>query len=226
MTEAARPLEGRVALVTGATRGIGAAVARRFAAEGAHVVLVGRTVGALEEIDDAIKAGGGRATLVPLDLTDFDRIDQLATVLHERYGRLDILVGNAAVLGSIGPMGHMTPADFQTVLDVNLTANWRLIRAFDAMLRLAPAGRALFSTCIVGREPTAYWSAYALSKAALEMMALTWSAELEKTNVKVALIDPGPVRTGLRRKVFPGEAPSDSATPDAAAALFLEHAIA
>ncbi|HLY57571.1 MAG TPA: SDR family NAD(P)-dependent oxidoreductase [Stellaceae bacterium] len=218
-------LAGRVALITGATRGIGAAVARRFSAEGAHVVLIGRTVGALEEIDDAIKIAGGTATLVPLDLKEFDKIDQLAGVLTDRHGKLDILVGNAAVLGSIGPMGHMTPEEFRNVMDINVTANWRLVRAFDPLLRRAPKAHALFTTCEAGHEPTAYWSAYAMSKAALEMMTLTWAAELTKTNVKVALIDPGPVRTGLRRKVFPGEHPSAAAAPEAVASLFLQHVL-
>lgn len=225
MTEEAEPLAGRIALVTGATRGIGAAVARRFAVEGAHVILVGRTVGGLEENDDAIKAAGGSATLVPLDLRDFDRIDQLAQVVHHRYGRLDILVGNAAMLGSIGPMGHMTPADFQAVIDVNVTANWRLIRAFGPLLRRAPEAHALFTTCAAGHEPTAYWSAYALSKAALEMMARTWAAELKKTKVKVTLVDPGPVRTGLRRKIFPGEHSAAVPAPEAVAGLFLQHVL-
>jgi len=223
MTE--RALAGRVALITGATRGIGAAVATRFAAEGAHVVLTGRTVGALEEIDDRVRGSGGTATLVPLDLTQFDRIDQLAAALHERFGRLDILIGNAGVLGSIGPMGHMTPQEFQTIIDVNLTANWRLIRACDPLLRLAKRGHALFTTCSVGHEPTAYWSAYALSKAGLEMMVQTWAAELQKTRVTAALVDPGPVRTALRRKAFPGEGPDAAATPEAAAEIFLRHVL-
>jgi NAD(P)-dependent dehydrogenase (short-subunit alcohol dehydrogenase family) len=218
-------LADRVALITGATRGIGAAVATRFAAEGAHVVLTGRTVGALEEIDDKVRGLGGTATLVPLDLTQFDRIDQLAAALHERFGRLDILIGNAGVLGAIGPMGHMTPKEFQTIIDVNLTANWRLIRACDPLLRLATRGHALFTTCSVGHEPTAYWSAYALSKAALEMMVQTWAAELLKTRVTAALVDPGPVRTALRRKAFPGEAPDAAATPEAAAEIFLRHVL-
>ncbi len=219
-------LDGRVALITGATRGIGAAVARAFAAEGAHVVLVGRTVGGLEEVDDAIRAAGGAATLVPLDLAEFDRIDQLAVAVHQRWGRLDMLVGNAATLGSIGPMGHMSPRDFQTVMDVNLTANWRLIRAFDPLLRLAPEAQALFTTCSVGHTPTAYWSAYAFSKAGLEMMVQTWAAELLKTKVTVSLVDPGPVGTALRRKAFPGEHVADVPTPESVVPLFLRHALA
>src|SRR5260370_6488795 len=139
-------LAGRIALITGASRGIGAAVARRFAAEGAHVVLAARTVGGLEELDDAIRAAGGSATLVPLDLRDFIKIDELAAKLFDRYGRLDILVGNAAEFGVFSPLGHIDPAIWAEVIDLNLTANWRLIRAMDPLLRAAPAGRAIFVT--------------------------------------------------------------------------------
>lgn len=219
-------LKDRVALITGATRGIGAAIARCFAAEGAHLVLVGRTVGALEEVDDQVRAAGGdSATLVPLDLCEHGRIDQLALALHQRFGRLDILVGNAATLGTIGPMGHMAADKYQAVMDLNLTANWRLVRAFDPLLRLAPAGRAIFTTCRIGHEPTAYWSAYAMSKAGLEMMARTWAEELGHTRVQVRLVDPGPVRTGLRRAAFPGEDPATLKGPDEVAGLFLEAAL-
>jgi NAD(P)-dependent dehydrogenase (short-subunit alcohol dehydrogenase family) len=215
-------LAGRIALVTGASRGIGAAVAVRLAAEGAHPILVARTTGALEEIDDRIREAGGAATLLPLDLTQFDQIDQMAAAIHQRFGRLDILIGNAAILGSLGPMGHMEPAKFQQLMDLNVTANWRLIRALDPLLRLAPAAHALFATCAAGHEPTAYWSAYAMSKAALEMMVLTWAAELKKTRVTAALIDPGPVATALRRLAFPGEDPAGLTSPDRAAEMIVE----
>ncbi|HLZ65868.1 MAG TPA: SDR family NAD(P)-dependent oxidoreductase [Aliidongia sp.] len=219
-------LAGRIALVTGASRGIGAAVARRFAAEGAHVVLVARTVGALEEVDDQIQAAGGSATLVPLDLQEFDKIDQMGAALYERFGRLDILVGNAGHLGSLGPMSHQDPKVFKRVLETNVTANYRLIRSLEPLLKLAPAGRAIFTACAAGHEPTAYWSAYAVSKAALEMMVRTWGAELAKTNVKVALVDPGPVATQLRRTAFPGEDQAVMAQPDDVAGLFLEQVLA
>jgi NAD(P)-dependent dehydrogenase (short-subunit alcohol dehydrogenase family) len=219
-------LAGRIALVTGASRGIGAAVARRFAAEGAHVVLVARTVGALEEIDDQIQAAGGSATLVPLDLQEFDKIDQMGAALYERFGRLDILVGNAGHLGSLGPMSHQDPKVFKRVIETNVTANYRLIRSLEPLLKLAPAGRAVFTACAAGHEPTAYWSAYAVSKAALEMMVRTWGAELTKTNVKVALVDPGPVATQLRRTAFPGEDQSVMAQPDDVAGLFLDQVLA
>jgi NAD(P)-dependent dehydrogenase (short-subunit alcohol dehydrogenase family) len=219
-------LAGRVALITGASRGIGAAVARLFAAEGAHVVLVGRTVGALEEVDDQVQAAGGSATLVPLDLLEFDKIDQMGAALYQRFGRLDILVGNAGHLGSLGPMSHQDPKVFQKVVDTNLTANWRLIRSMEPLLKLAPAGRAIFTGCAAGRDTTAYWSAYAVSKAGLDHMVQIWAAELTKTNVKVSMLDPGPVATQLRRTAFPGEDQAVMAQPDDVAPLFLEQALA
>ena len=174
-------LENRLALITGASRGIGAAVAKRFAAEGAHVVLVARSQGGLEEIDDAIRTAGGTATLVPLDLQDFDGIDRLAGVLAERHGKLDILVGNAAILGALSPMSHYEPKTWQQVIDINLNANWRLIRDFDALLRASDAGRAMFVTSGVARDVRAYWGPYAASKAGLENMVLGWAAELNNT---------------------------------------------
>jgi NAD(P)-dependent dehydrogenase (short-subunit alcohol dehydrogenase family) len=219
-------LTGRLALITGASRGIGAAVARRFAAEGAHVVLVARTVGGLEEVDDQVRAVGGNATLVPLDLSEFDKIDQMAAAIHQRFGRLDILVGNAGMLGELGPLAHLDPKLLQRMLDLHVTANWRLIRAFDALLRLAPAGRALFTSCAAGREPKAYWSGYAVTKAALEMMVQVYDAELGLTRVKARLVDPGPVTTALRKTAFPGEDRTAVPKPDEVAGLFLEAALA
>ena len=217
----ARRLENRLALVTGASRGIGAAVAKRFAAEGAHVVLVARTQGGLEEVDDAIREAGGTATLVPLDLQDFDAIDRLAAALAERHGKLDILLGNAAILGALSPMSHYEPATWQQVIDVNLNANWRLIRDFDALLRASDAGRALFVTSGVVENIRAYWGPYAASKAGLENMVQSWAAELTKTNVRANLIDPGRVRTGMRRQAYPGEDASKNPYPDAITDLFV-----
>src|SRR5262249_19425920 len=159
-------LAGRVALVTGASRGLGAAIARRFAAEGAELILLARTVGGLEETDDAVKAAGGHATLVPLDIADFPALDRLGAALHQRHKRLDVLVANAAMLGSLSPLGHISPKEWQKVLDVNLTANWRLIRSLDPLLRASPAGRAIFVTAAAGATPRAYWGAYAVTKAA------------------------------------------------------------
>jgi NAD(P)-dependent dehydrogenase (short-subunit alcohol dehydrogenase family) len=198
-------LSGRLALITGASRGIGAAVARRFAAEGAHVILLARTTGGLEERDDEIRALGREATLVPLDLRDGAKIDQMGAALYQRFGRLDVLVGNAGVLGALSPMGHFDPATWAEVIEVNLTANWRLIRSLDPLLRLSPAGRAIFTTCAAAREATPYWGAYAASKAALETMVKIYAGETVKTNVRANLVDPGIVATALRSQGFPGE---------------------
>jgi NAD(P)-dependent dehydrogenase (short-subunit alcohol dehydrogenase family) len=224
MTTKLPRLAGRLALITGASRGIGAAVAKRFAAEGAQVILVARTVGALEELDDEIRAAGSAATLLPLDLRDFDKIDQMGAALYERFGRLNVLVGNAGVLGSLSPLGHFELGTWAEVMDVNLTANWRLIRALDPLLRLSHAGRAVFTTCAAARDAVPYWGAYAASKAALETMVRIYAGEVTKTNLKVNLVDPGIVRTRLRAQGFPGEdrarlrAPEDVTEPYVAAA--------
>ena len=215
-------LAGRVALITGASRGIGAAVARRFAGEGAHLVLVARTVGGLEEIDDAVCAVGGSATLVPLDLRDFAAIDRLGGAIAERHGRLDVLVGNAATLGGLRPMGHFEVDTWDRVFALNVTANWRLIRGFDALLRASDAGRAIFVTSGAARANVAYWGAYAASKAALEAMVLTYAAELTKTGVRANLLDPGTVRTRLRAEAMPGEDPMTLPYPDEIAGAFVD----
>ncbi len=219
-------LEGRVALVTGASRGIGMAVARRFAAEGAHLVLVARTVGGLEELDDAIRQDGGQgATLVPLDLREFDAIDRLGASLYERHGRLDVLVGNAGVLGTLSPLGHIGPNDWAEVMDINLTANWRLIRSLDPLLRQSDAGRAIFVTSGAAAAPHAYWGAYAVSKAALEMLVTTYAAEIAKTPVRANLLDPGAVRTAMRASAFPGEDPMRLPAPEALTETFVDLAV-
>jgi NAD(P)-dependent dehydrogenase (short-subunit alcohol dehydrogenase family) len=224
MTE--RRLAGRLALITGASRGIGAAVARRFAAEGAHVILLARTTGGLEERDDEIRALGSEATLVPLDLRDFDKLDQMGAALYQRFGRLDVLVGNAGVLGALSPMGHFDPKTWAEVIDVNLTANWRLIRALDPLLRLSPAGRAVFTTCAAAREAVPYWGVYAASKAALETMVRIYAGEVAKTNIRVNLVDPGIVGTNLRAQGFPGEDRTGLAMPDDVTELFVTAAAA
>lgn len=216
-------LAGRIAVITGASRGLGAAVARRFAAEGAQLVLVARTVGGLEELDDQIRdAGGQRATLVPLDLREFDAIDRLGASLYERFGHLDVLVGNAAVLGTLSPVGHIEPAGWAEVMDINLTANWRLIRSLDPLLRRSQAGRAIFVSSGAAATAHAYWGAYAVSKAGLEMLVRTYAAELAKTKVRANLIDPGATRTALRAKAFPGEDPESLRAPEAATETFVE----
>jgi NAD(P)-dependent dehydrogenase (short-subunit alcohol dehydrogenase family) len=218
-------LAGKIALVTGASRGIGAAVAERFAAEGAHLVLTARTPGGLEEVDDRVRATGGSATLVPLDLRDFVKIDELAAALYERYGRLDILVGNAAEFGTFSPLGHIDPALWSEIIDLNLTANWRLIRAMDPLLRAAEHGRAIFVTSGIARNPRAYWGPYAVSKAGLEVLVRTYAAEIETTNVRANLIGPGVVRTRLRARVFPGEDPMTLPPPESVADAFLQLAL-
>jgi NAD(P)-dependent dehydrogenase (short-subunit alcohol dehydrogenase family) len=215
-------LAGRTAVVTGASRGIGAAVAKRFAAEGAHVVLVARTVGGLEELDDTIKSAGGSATLVPLDLRELDRVDALGPSLYQRFGKLDILVGNAGLLGTLGPLSHHDAKLWNEVLSVNVTANWRLVRTLEPLLRRSDAGRAIFVTSGAAQNAQPFWGAYATSKAALEAMIKTWAAELEKTPVRVNLLSPGPIRTSMRAQAFPGEDPASLREPDAITETFVE----
>lgn len=220
-------LQGRLALITGASRGIGAAVAQRFAAEGAQVILTARTVGGLEEVDDRIRAeGGSAATLVPLDLRDFDKIDALGASLYDRFGKLDVLVGNAGILGTLSPTGHIDPATWQAVMDTNVTANFRLIRSLDPLLRRSEAGRAIFVTSGAGAQPFAYWGAYGASKAALEMLVRVYAAETAKTEVRVNLLSPGVVRTNMRAQAFPGEDPQSLPPPEAVTDLFVELASA
>ena len=218
-------LSGKIALVTGASRGIGAAVAEAYAREGAHLVLGARTVGGLEEVDDKVRAAGGTATLVPLDLRDFVKIDELAAAIYERFQRLDILVGNAAEFGTFSPLGHIDPTLWGEVIDLNLTANWRLIRAMDPLLRAAPDGRAIFVTSGIARNPRAYWGPYAVSKAGLEVLVKTYAAESEKTNVRANLIGPGVVRTRLRARVFPGEDPMNLPPPETVTEAFVQLAL-
>lgn len=215
-------LAGKVALITGASRGIGWAVARLFAREGAHVIALARTTGALEELDDAIQAEGGSATLVPLDIKDSAGLDRLGASIFDRWKRLDILVGNAGVLGTLSPIGHIKPKTWDELLAVNVTANWRLIRSLDALLRAAPAGRAIFVTSSVARDPRAYWGGYGTTKAALEHMVRTYAAETAMTDLKVNLINPGGTRTAMRAKAMPGEDPSSLPNPVDVAPLFLE----
>lgn len=206
MTDAL-PLAGRVALVTGASRGLGRAVALEIARRGAHVVAVARTVGGLEELDDQIKALGGAATLVPMDLKDAPAIDRLGAALFERWGRLDALVGNAGVLGALTPITHLQPKVWDELLQVNLTANWRLIRSLDPLLLASEAGRVVLVTSGAARKHTPFWGGYAATKAALESLALTYAAERDITKIRVNIFNPGPVRTAMRAKAFPGEDP-------------------
>ncbi|WP_333825635.1 SDR family NAD(P)-dependent oxidoreductase [Pinisolibacter sp.] len=209
-----RPLDGRIAVVTGASRGIGYVLAREIARAGAHVVALARTVGGLEELDDEIRGFGGTATLVPLDLTDFDALDRLGAALYERHGKLDILVGNAGILGPISPLGHIAPKDWDKVMAVNVTANWRLIRSLDPLLRRSDAGRAVFLSSGAAHRIRAFWGPYAVSKAALEAMVVTWARESEITSIKANLLNPGPLRTAMRAQAMPGEDAETLDRPD------------
>jgi NAD(P)-dependent dehydrogenase (short-subunit alcohol dehydrogenase family) len=208
------PLASRLAVVTGASRGIGRAAALAYARDGAHVIAVARTVGALEELDDEIRAAGGAATLVPIDLTDFDALDRLAAIILERWGKLDILLGNAGVLGPLSPIGHVDPKSWANVMAVNVTANWRLIRAMDPLLRASDAGRALFVSSGAATKCTAYWGPYSVSKAALEALVRTYAAETRTSALKVNLVNPGPLRTRMRAQAMPGEDPMSLPTPE------------
>ena len=208
-------LKGRIALITGASRGLGAAAAVAFAREGAHCVLVARTVGGLEAVDDQIKALGGSATLVPLDITDGPGIDRLGKALYDRFGKLDVLLGNAGLLGTLSPLGHIEPKTFEQVMAVNVTANWRLIRSLDPLLKASDAGRAIFVTSGVSRRAVPYWGTYAVSKSALDMLVNIYAAECAHTTVRVNLYNPGPTRTDMRAQAFPGEDPNTLAPAEA-----------
>jgi len=201
-----KPLSGRVALVTGATRGVGNAIALSLGAAGAQVIATGRTQGALEELDDAIQAAGGeRATLVPMDLAKSDGIDQLGLAIFERHRRLDILVHAAAMLAGLRPVAHVPPELWERLMAVNLTSAYRLIRSMESLLRASDAGRAVFLTCEQATTPQPFWGAYAATKAGMEAMVRSWADEVDNSAVRALIVDPGPVRTALRRQAFPGE---------------------
>jgi len=215
-------LQGRLALVTGASRGIGRAVARALAREGAHVVLLARSVAALEDLDDEIKAEGGTATLVRLDLRKGDQVDALGPSIYERWGKLDILIANAGTLGPLSPLPHITSDAWADTIEINLNANFRLIRTLDPLLRRSEAGRAVFVTSGAAEAKTAYWGPYATSKAALDALVKSYAREHDTTAVRVNLLSPGPVRTGMRAKAFPGEDPETLPAPEELVPLFLE----
>ena len=217
-----KPLTDCIALVTGASRGIGAATALSLAAAGAHIVALARTVGGLEELDDKIRDIGGSATLVPLDLKDFEGIDRLGGALHERYRRLDILIGNAGILGPLSPLGHVDPKSWDEVMTINVSANFRLIRSVDPLLRLSRAGRVVFISAGVAATARAYWGPYAVSKAALEVLARTYANETSTTAVRVNLLDPGPIRTRMRAQAMPGEDPTTLDPPERVAEKIVE----
>jgi NAD(P)-dependent dehydrogenase (short-subunit alcohol dehydrogenase family) len=214
-------LKNRIALVTGATRGIGRAIALELARRGAHVIATGRTQGALEELDDEIRKLGGEATLAPCDLKDYAALDRLGLAIHERWRKLDILVGNAGILGPVSPLAHVDPPKWEETFAINVTANWRLIRSMDELLRASDAGRAVFVTSGAGSkaEMTPYMGPYATSKAALDALARTYAAETANTSlVRVMVANPGPLRTRMRATLMPGEDPATLQTPDGFAA--------
>ncbi len=217
-----KPLKDRLALVTGASRGIGRAIALGLAKAGAHVVVVARTIGALEELDDEIRAAGGKATLLQLDISKGDKIDQIGPTLYQRWGKLDILIANAGILGPLSPLHHVTEDAWNEVIDVNLSANWRLIRTLDPLLKRSDAGRGVFMTSGAASGKYAYWGPYAVSKAGLECLVKSYAHELADTSVRVNLLNPGPVRTKMRAKAFPGEDPKKLPAPEELVPLVLE----
>ncbi|RCK27657.1 SDR family NAD(P)-dependent oxidoreductase [Thalassospira lucentensis] len=225
MTDVKR-LEGRVALVTGASHGIGREIAKRFAAEGAQVVAVGRNVGALEELDDEVREAGGKLTLLPLDLTMFEKIDILGPSLYEKFGKLDIVVGNAALLGELAPVGHIDSQIFQNTFATNVTANFHLIRTTDKLLQLSDAGRAIFVTSNASAKGRAFWGLYASTKAALESLVLSYAQEMEETSVRVNLVNPGRIRTKMRAEAYPGEDPQTLPSADSIMDVFVDLAAA
>src|SRR6218665_319890 len=214
-------LSGRVALVTGASRGIGYFTALELAKAGAHVIACARTVGGLEDLDDAIRTAGGQpATLVPFDLDDMEAIDRLGASIFERWGKLDILVANAGILGTISPIGHFDPKDFERVMRINVVATWRVIRSVEPLLKLSDAGRAVVLSSAAAHRCRPFWGAYSASKAAVEALTRTWAAEVENlSNIKVLAVDPGVTRTQMRAKAAPGEGPESIPHPSEVAAV-------
>ena len=221
MTITTPDLSGKLVLVTGATRGIGRAVAIAAASAGAELVITGRTIGALEEVDDEIKAGGGHATIVEMDMQDTAAMPRLAAAIAERWGRLDGFVANAAILTALTPVGHVTPEDWETNIAVNLTGQWHMIRAFDPLLRAAPAGRAILVTsgAAVGSRP--FWGPYAATKAGLEALGRSWAGESEQTDIRINMMNPGGTATTMRASAFPGEDPASLPKPADIAPAFL-----
>jgi len=215
-------LKGRMALITGASRGIGAAVAKAYAAAGAHVILLARTTGGLEEVDDVIRSAGGQATLMPFDLMKMNDIDKLGPTIAERFGKLDIFVGNAGRLGPLGPLSHAKARDWDEVMMLNVNANFRLIRTLDPLLQASDAGRAIFVTSVMVQICEAYWGPYTASKAALEAMVKTYAAENAKTSLCVNLLSPGAVDTAMLAEAFPGGYQGDTVKPDGITDSFLE----
>jgi NAD(P)-dependent dehydrogenase (short-subunit alcohol dehydrogenase family) len=218
-----KPLAGRIALVTGASRGIGRSTALALAKAGAHVIAAARTQGALEELDDEIKqATGEPATLTPFDLTDGDAVDRLGGAIFERFKRVDVLVHNAGRAGTVTPVSHMPPKDFDAVIATNLTSTFRLIRSFEPLLRASDAGRAIFLSSGVTQRTHAFFGAYTASKAGMEALARVWALEIDTTPVRIAIVNPGPMRTRMRAEAFPGEDPMTLPHPDEIGPLIVD----
>ena len=216
-------LQGRVALITGASRGIGRAVALRFAQEGAQLILCARTKGALEKLDDEIlELTGDNVTLAPIDLSDFDAIDHMAAAVFERFKRLDVLIGNAGLLTPLKPMPQVKPEEWDQVININLTANYRLLRSFDPLIRTSEAGRAIFVSSTVTQGTWPFWGAYAVSKAGLETMVKTYASENKKSNIKANILNPGPTRTTMRPIAYPGEDPESTKLPEDVTEYFVQ----
>jgi NAD(P)-dependent dehydrogenase (short-subunit alcohol dehydrogenase family) len=216
-----KSLAGKVALVTGASRGLGFATALHLAKAGAHIIATARTKGGLEELDDAVKAAGSTATLVPMNITDLDAVDRLGAAIFERHKKLDILIGNAGTLGKLTPLAHVEPKVWDEALAINLTSNYRLIRSMDALLQAAPAGRAVFVTSGLAYKCLPYWGTYSIGKAALEALMKTYAAEVATTNIRVNCFSPGPTRTKMRATAMPGEDPETLPTADEVSAQIL-----
>lgn len=225
MTASDKAFAGRIALVTGASRGIGYHLAKQLGSAGAHVIAVARTVGGLEELDDEIKAAGGEATLVPLDLADMAGIDRLGGAINERWGRLDVMIANAGVLGTISPIGHVEAKVFEKVMAINVTSTWRLMRSTEPLLRASDAGRAILLSSGAAQKCRPFWGPYSASKAAVEALARTWAAETVNTPLKVNSVDPGATRTAMRAQAVPGEDPETLPHPSEIAAAILPLAL-
>jgi NAD(P)-dependent dehydrogenase (short-subunit alcohol dehydrogenase family) len=214
-------LKGKVALITGASQGIGAAVAIKYAQEGAHVIIASRTTGSLEKVDDEIKKIDGKCTVVPVDLNEYDKIDQLGALIYERFGKLDILVGNAAQLGHLSPIHQIDPKVWEKTISLNLTSNFRLMRSMDPLLRMSDNGRAIFVTSSVATNDSPFWGTYAVSKAALEKMVKTYALEVKQANLRVNLVDPGQVDTTMLAEAMPGLDMKDITKPSDITDIFV-----